>query len=1720
MVVGEGSPRVAQNNPIKIALLGTFRVTLDGIEEENFASDKVRALLAYLAIESDRPHRRENLAGLLWPESEERAARVSLRRALSNLRHILHDTARTEPILSTTTKTVTLNSLPDLQVDVINFEERLDSASVSIQFWEETASIYRGHFLWGISIRDSSGFETWLQTTREALTRQMQDVLTRLAQLYEESEDIEQAIRHNWRKVQLEPWLEEAHYELMRLLNMAGRRSAALHQFDVCREALAEDLAVDPGPRTVRLYETIRDQPTAPPSPENRKKAEGYEFEELIGAGNFGAVYKAFQPVVDRYVAVKLILPQHSSRPEFIRRFHSEARLVASLEHPNIVPLYDFWREPEGAYLIMRWLRGGSLEEALKREPYTPEAAARLIGQIALALAAAHRQGIVHRDLKPSNILLDEESNAYLSDFGVATLMEVEGGSGSNQNRGERGFSGSPEFVSPEQVLGQTVTPASDIYSLGVLIYVLLTGQHPFPQSSDATLFDKHASESLPRVLELQPALSGEVDRVIQIATAKNPKERFPEVASLSKAFSEAVDSYSGPYPGLELKNPYKGLRPFSESDALNFFGREPLVEELLNRMDAETSTEQFLAIVGPSGIGKSSLLQAGLIPAVRQSAIEGSKQWLVTFMTPGDDPFESLQEALSEVAAYSHEIDAAIGERSILAFLNRALPSESQLLLVIDQLEDLFVRVNDEATRSRFIAALTYALRSEPSRLYVVVALRADFFDHPLQYPELGKLIQHHTHLILPLSPEDLERALVEPAVQNGVQIESGLAAEIIADTHAQPGALPLMQHSMAELFEKRSDNTITLNSYRELGGVESSLTRTAESLFGALSTSGKRAAEELFLNLVTLSQSDEVLLPQVEQSALAELPAGKSAVGDVIEAFGQARLLVFDRDPKSRQPTVQIAHEALLHGWPRLASWVEASREELATRSRLAVATEEWIQYERDPEYLITGQRLLQLNAWVEKTALPLTKEEGAFLQESSAVAMEGARKARTRRRTLIGILLGSTMVAVGLAAVAFYQRAESEKQSRFSSARELASAAVANLTVDPELSVLLAVEAVRVTQEIDGLVLPEAEHALHLAVQESRVILTIPDIGAAVAFSPDGKSIVSEGLEPSSSAQVWDVDTVDVVQTLKGHRTDINDVAYSPDGRIIATAADDRTVRIWDAASGEEILRIENLGAPVRGPDFSLDGSLLAASSDLGAVTVWDTATGENVQTITGLGADPPPSRVSLSRLGEKIAVAQTEAGIAGVWNVSTGALLHTLEGHNLGVIDVEFSPDDELLATTSFDTTARVWDAQTGESLFTLTGHTGPVTEVEFSPDGARLATASWDGSVKVWDIGSNVPVEILTLRGHQAIVESISFDPAGERLLSADVNQTAKIWDVQSPVGREWLVLPADDAWIGDIVLNQDGTRLLGGVGGGAVAMWNIETGEQLLQFMRHGPIDDPGGTSVFGIDLSPHEKILATASNDQSIILWDIRTGDKLGEFSEHANWVGDVNFSPDGESMVTASDDGSVHIIDAFTLEITKSLVEQQASVLSADFSPDGQAVVTASTDGSVRIFDVASGTELLRIGLGRIAAFAVFSPDGSRIAGASHDGTSRVWDALTGEELVALRGHSGPVETSIFSPDGSQIATGSHDGTIKLWDAQSGEELLTLIGHRDVVARLAFTPDGTRLVSSSQDGTTRVWALEIADLLSLAKQRLTRALTELECVEFLHLADCPGPP
>ncbi|NNE10713.1 MAG: protein kinase, partial [Ilumatobacter sp.] len=584
---------------VEVRLLGPVEVQTDGEVLDVGASRPARLLLALLVADRRRLDL-DRLVERCWddderPDDPTPAVRTTVRR----LRRALGDDA-----VITRTGGYELDPAA-LDVDVDRFDELIAAGRAASDPVAAVTSFRRALDLWRGRPFGELGDLDWLTPERIRLEEAhllalegWHDAHLRNGTATEIIPSLESATAEH-------PMRERFHRQLMQALYLADRQADSLRAFQDYRSAMAE-AGLEPGPETVVLEQRIVERDPSLMVATQGRPLRGYRIIERLGEGAFSIVYRGTQPSVDRDVAIKQIRAELANRPDFIRRFEAEAHMVAHLEHPFVVPLYDYWREPGSAYLVMRLLSGGSLESSLLDGRWDVERTARMVDKVGSALAAAHRSGVVHRDVKPANILLDDQGNSFLTDFGIALteseLMEPEAALSA----------GSPAYASPEQLRREPVGPSADVHGLAIAVYEALTGRLPFPdEPNQAALLRRQLHDPIPSVRSSRTDVPVAVDDVLQRATAKVEADRFQTVEEFVAAFEAALGAAPAPAPGLgsatvvptQERNPYKGLRTFDEADAGDFAGRERLVDQLL----AGLATNRFLAVVGPSGSGKSS---------------------------------------------------------------------------------------------------------------------------------------------------------------------------------------------------------------------------------------------------------------------------------------------------------------------------------------------------------------------------------------------------------------------------------------------------------------------------------------------------------------------------------------------------------------------------------------------------------------------------------------------------------------------------------------------------------------------------------------------------------------------------------------------------------------------------------------------------------------------------------------------------------------------------------------------------------------------------------------------------------------------------------------------------------------------------------------------------------------------------------------------------------
>lgn len=1394
----------------------------------------------------------------------------------------------------------------------------------------------------------------------------------------------------------------------------------------------------------------------------------GYELLDEIGRGAFATVWRARQLAVDRDVAVKRIHPELASQPDFVRRFEVEAQLVARLEHPHVVPLLDFWRDARSAQLVMQYLRGGSLERRLDDGPLGSEATRRLLAEIGAALAAAHDRGVVHRDVKPGNVLFDEIGYSYLTDFGIALAPGLEDTSAAARSPG------SPRYAAPEQLRRDVVGPAADQYSLAILIWECLAGPPPlFGAASGPELYHRQLTEPLPDLRD--HGIDAVLATAVATATAKDPAERFGSVSELLSAIEIPGQVVTTSIP-TAAENPYRGLRAFDEADASTFFGRSRVVNELLDGFRTQDGPRRHAAVIaGASGSGKSSLVRAGLVPALRRGSVPGSGDWFITTTTPGDDPFAAVAEALARVGTTSAgELEPILrsDRRGLVRAARAAVGPGATVLLVLDQLEELFT-IAPPAQSDALLDALSVAILDPGGGVRVVATLRADFYDRPLQHPAFAAVLKATAVDLTPLDPDELEEALVEPARVAGIALELGLLGRIVADTTGRSSPLPLLQYAMAELFERRTNNLLTNRSYDELGGVGGALVARAEHLHGQASPEEREAMRRIFGRLTAVDTTGADLRVRVLVPDLGD----DAAVGSVLTALGDARLVTFDRDAATRAPTVEVAHEELLRSWPRLVGWLEADRDLRRRVERLAQRADEWDRAGRSDADVLVGSRLTDGTELAQEAPERLRDVDLAFVQASGHVAdLERERDARRVRnlRRLVGATGTALVVALVAAVVALGQRnragdeadraeaaalvADEEAAAARSAAEEaevqtLISRSAALGVDDPTLGVLLALEAHR---RDPG------------ALTERTVLRSLVAIGPRI-FS-----------QPSIGADGGPCDT-------DGY------LAY--DGTEHYAIVDGRKVRVRITEGSTEDL------GPLDDPCgqwllFNGGSRELEVTSDLRTFTFRSggetTATVERPEAsgfiVTSMAG---PARVLLGPAGFSTAAIEMQ-----LYDADTGAPIGAPIG-DLVRPGIAFSPDGRFLAVSSGTPAApdgggplRVLDQASGAELLRV-DLPGRAQALAFDPDRDQLLLGTAAGLLTV-DLASGDVLARTELPGLVDIrgvipLESdlVAVVTAGRLELvdrelgvldGAGVELRAAALAMRRPDGT--LLVHGEDHR-NDILDLDGGPLVLESVATGAVTTWvEVAYGRVAATDVSTGVVDvvelatdervrydlrRPDGTSANAIVAAPlsDEGELLTLAADASVSRW--RDGVHIETFrpSGTADTTLEGGAGGDGRLAILVRSGGS---LDAVVLSVRGELRElfriPGLSEVTTVGAAAGGGVHVVLNDGRIETYGPDGELEREVEGGVCCAEFGAVDP-ASGVAVFGGDGGFVRLDPA-GEGLDVLDLTTSVANVGVLE-GGDRVVVGRRDGTVQLWDATSSSLIGTI---HDATANGLGTP------------------------------------------------------
>jgi WD40 repeat protein/class 3 adenylate cyclase/energy-coupling factor transporter ATP-binding protein EcfA2 len=1191
-----------------------------------------------------------------------------------------------------------------------------------------------------------------------------------------------------------------------------------------------------------------------------------------------------------------------------------------------------------------------------------------------------------------------------------------------------------------------------------------------------------------------------EPERLFQVVLDGLPSS-FPPPRVHEEAIEAAgLPDYS--LPPADVPCPYKGLLPFEPEDRELFFGREQLVQALAARLTEST----FLAVVGPSGSGKSSLLRAGIVPALQRPSGDGLP---TAIFSPGAHPLAQLAD------------------------------TREASLLVVDQFEEIFTLCRDEEERRAFMEALLDAA-AEGAR--VVVALRADFYGHCAAYPRLASALEDHQALVGPMTEEELRRAIERPAEHAGLVLEPGVVEGLLRDVAGQPGGLPLLSHSLLETWKRRSGRMLTVVGYLQSGGVQGAIAKTAETVYrDALSSEQQTLARNIFLRLTELGEGTEDTRRRVSIAELVPHPEREAEVNQVLRTLADARLVTIG------EGTVEVAHEALIRHWPTLRDWLGEDREGRLLHRRLTEAAQEWEALGRDPGALLRGARLATTGDWATAHDSELNEFEREFLTASRQASEREAERQRRANRRLRGLLIGALVLlalAVLAGAVALLQRshartaqAKAEAQALRSDAERLGT--LAGTETDLGRSLLLAVAGVKTRGALLG--------ALQKNPAAIRVIRPSRAAVSALAVSPDGRLVASgdsAGAVHFVGLRTWKARgptvRLDASVSLQG-------MTFSPDGRTLAvvTATGTRSkLNLVDVAS-RAVRPIGSWPSPIfEGPlrlmrvAFSPDGKRIAVAVARDSLAKGPVASARLLLLDARSGrivwersypVRPGQGQADVTFSPRGLLVTSASQGETILWNASTGRILRRFPiGGPLSL-----SPDGRLVALGQNNDNPddpsgllAVLDLRTGthRSLEALPVNAW-ITSVAFAPDGMSVVARSFDGGVRVWDAASGSIVHTFT---GQASGQNVVVVPSGRTALAGSEDGSVVAWDLSGKqrLGRtvRWnspqkgcLDTPCQ-------AIDPHSTLMATTQADGTIALIDLRR----LRLLDTLPAKN--GSATFAVAFLPDGRTLATGGINGNVTLWDVRTRSVVRTL-HLPDPVWQVAISPDGKLLATQTQgqEDSDTKVEVRDLSSEKLLYSHRVPYGTGGvvFSADGRALAAlgcCQPDSSIVVWNARSGAELFTPHADGKANSIAFSADGRILGTGMEDGRVVFWDSRNGKQLGSpIQVATGFVYTIGFSPDGRLLVAGSSDQTTTLLDLQSRKPLGNAFPNEQAAITIpTFEPNGDLFINYLSNGEE--WPIDVRTWERHACQVAGRDLTRAEWRDLLpnrpYRRSCPQQP
>lgn len=1161
------------------------------------------------------------------------------------------------------------------------------------------------------------------------------------------------------------------------------------------------------------------------------------------------------------------------------------------------------------------------------------------------------------------------------------------------------------------------------------------------------------------------------------------------------------------------LPNPFPGLRTFEFSESLLFFGRDGQSEQLIRKLKAT----HFLAIVGTSGSGKSSLVRAGLWPALFGGFMASAgSNWRLAIMRPSNNPIGNLAAALNtpDVLRSQAEIDAELQTAITEAALRRGslglvetvrqarMRSHENLLVVVDQFEELFrfarVAGSDEYRNdaAAFVKLLLEASCQRDVPIYIVITMRSDFLGDCSIFWDLPEAINEGQYLIPRMTRDELREAITGPVAVFGTEITPRLVNRLLNDMGDNPDHLPILQHALMRTWnnwkeDHQEDEPLDLGHYEAIGTMSEALSQHADEAYDELAdVRSKEVAEKIFKGLTEKGPDNrEVRRPTELRELCTFVEAGEPEVVAVIEVFrekGRAFLMPPNEVPLNEKSLIDISHESLIRNWQRLKDWVDQEARSARIYKRLA---ETAILHEAGEEGLLKEPALQVAVHWHETNHPnkvwgsryhPEFQTAMSFLDESIA-AREVEERERGRQKTAAvrykvtllsaGMLVVLLVLALGGVVYSWRQKQIADQQRRRAD----------SLFYRTTMNLAAVVDLTRARQLIDGAKSDSRGfewYYLWRALHGERATVDCSSDFCVAALSPDGRMVA---ISARDAVELWDVASLTKLKTIQGDSKDVGALVFSPDTKILAIITQwmsvRRSLKLFDVATSRELASLD--GSGISSVAFSPDGKLLAAGSQDHDISLCDVT---SLRVTARLTHNASVLAVAFSPDGKTLAGGGSFGDVS-LWDVTSHKRTGVFKGQAANVYSIAFSPDGKTLAAAGEDKSIKLWDASLRKDVSPVpqnsAAHSALV--VAFSPDGKMLAIGYEDGGLQILDAASKK--ELATLRGHQGGINYLAFTPDSKLLVSGSVDRSIKLWDTTARI-REQSPLIGHTDKVNAVAFSPDRKLIATGSDDNAVRLWDANTHEKVATVSGHTGI-------VQSVAFSSDGKLLATGGWDKTVRLWDVAKHEAVGEPLKHSGRINSVAFAPDGRTLATGSADGGIKLWDVASQRELKSLPAFSVDVKCVTFSPDGKFMAAGFSDGSIRVWENGlNGERELRpdsqeAGSANSLAFS----SNSRMLAIGIGDRVELWETATLKRLARLEGHARAISSVAFSPDRRRLASASIDGTVKLWDVESLPEtdrsreldLITLKADTTVCS-VAFSPDGGTLAAAGLN-FVKVW-------------------------------------